>query len=165
LGLASSLRPTSSNASSSMRSGRLKSVDRIEGELRRQKRESRDVREGAASTCITGERAEMSWKKLVWGLHSGNGHGECVQMTGGRNRMIRGIWRRAHSHRPGHDGLWIALSRGIGARSFVFQGARAMRCQSVSLLLPGPWSHCSCFKGLYRKINAAIVHDYRTRKD
>lgn len=66
LGLASSLRPTSSKASSSMRSGRSKLVDRIVGELRRQKRESRDVREGAASACITGERAEMSCKELVW---------------------------------------------------------------------------------------------------
>jgi hypothetical protein len=89
--LASSLRPTSSKASSSMRSGRSKLVDRIEGEFRRQKRESRDVREGAASAYMTGERAEMSCKELKWVLYSGNGHGERVQRTGGRNRMIRGI--------------------------------------------------------------------------
>lgn len=66
LGLVSSLRPTSSKASSSMRSGRSKLVDRMDGELMRQKRESRDVREGAASACITGDRAEMSCKRSVW---------------------------------------------------------------------------------------------------
>ena len=60
LGLASSLSPTSSKASSSMRSGLSKLVDRMDGELMREKRESRDVRHGAASACITGERADMS---------------------------------------------------------------------------------------------------------
>lgn len=55
-------------------------------------------------------------------------------MTGGRNRTIRGIWRRAHSHRPGHDGLLTGLSRGIDARSFVFQGVRAMHGQPLSLV-------------------------------
>lgn len=91
LGLASSLRPTSSKASSSMRSGRSKLVDRIEGEFRRQKRESRDVREGAASAYITGERAEMSWKTLVGVCIPRMVIGGRVQRTGGRNRMIRGI--------------------------------------------------------------------------
>jgi hypothetical protein len=46
-----------------MRSGLSKLLDRMEGELRRQKRESRDVREGAASAYITGERAEMSCER------------------------------------------------------------------------------------------------------
>lgn len=31
----------------------------------REKRESREVREGAASGCATGERAEMSWIESV----------------------------------------------------------------------------------------------------
>lgn len=33
------------------------------GELIREKRESSEVREGAASGCVTGERAEMSWNQ------------------------------------------------------------------------------------------------------
>jgi hypothetical protein len=37
-----------------------------------EKRESRDVREGAASAYITGERAEMSCERLVWGCISGS---------------------------------------------------------------------------------------------
>lgn len=40
-------------------------LERVAGELIREKRESREVREGAASGCVTGERAEMSWTESV----------------------------------------------------------------------------------------------------
>lgn len=60
LGLFSSVKPTSSKTSSSMGSGFSKLVDRMEGDAIREKRESSEVREGAASACITGERAEIS---------------------------------------------------------------------------------------------------------
>lgn len=82
--------------------------------------------------------------------------------------MIRGIWRKAHSHRQGHDGLSIAMSRGIDARSFVSQGVRAMYALSVGVfLLPsGVVSRIVQSRGsIYRKVNAAIVHDYRSRRD
>lgn len=60
LGFASSFKPTSSNFSSSVELALSKLVERMAGELRREKRESSEVREGAASWCVTGERAEMS---------------------------------------------------------------------------------------------------------
>lgn len=72
LGLASvsSVKPTSSNFSSSSAGGALsKVVERMAGELMREKRESRDVRDGAASGYWIGERAEISWVMLVTGKY------------------------------------------------------------------------------------------------
>lgn len=64
-GLVSSLRPTSSKFSSSIESGFSKLLERMAGDMIREKRESREVRDGAASWCATGERAEMSWRGLI----------------------------------------------------------------------------------------------------
>lgn len=60
LGLASSFRPTSSKTSSSMASALSKLVERSAGDVIREKRESSEVRDGRASGCVTGERAEIS---------------------------------------------------------------------------------------------------------
>lgn len=48
-GFASSFKPTSSNFSSSIESGLLNVLERVAEELMREKRESSEVREGAAS--------------------------------------------------------------------------------------------------------------------
>lgn len=56
----SSARPTSSKFSSSVGGGLSKLVERIAGDVMREKRESREVRDGAASGWWIGERAEIS---------------------------------------------------------------------------------------------------------
>jgi hypothetical protein len=63
----SSARPTSSNFSSSVGGGFSKLAERMEQEFMREKRESRDVRDGVASGWWIGERAEISWGKLASG--------------------------------------------------------------------------------------------------
>jgi hypothetical protein len=63
----SSARPTSSNFSSSVGGGFSKLAERMEQEFMREKRESRDVRDGVASGWWIGERAEISWGTLVSG--------------------------------------------------------------------------------------------------
>lgn len=62
---------------------------------------------------------------MVWrGRAELGGH---VRMSGGKSRMIRGIWRKAHSRRRDLGGYWkIAKSLGIGAKSFVSLAAKAV---------------------------------------
>lgn len=63
LGFVSSFSPTSSNFSSSIGSGFSNRPEDMPGE--REKRESREVREGTASECEMGERAQISYTSLV----------------------------------------------------------------------------------------------------
>lgn len=136
----SSVRPTSSKFSSSFVGGGFsKLLERMPEDVMREKRESRDVRDGVASGWWIGERAEMSWISqlvldvvevdiavpVVW--HEGRERD--VRMSGGRSRKIPEILKKAHSRRLNRgDYLMIAKDPGIGARSFVSLVARAERC-------------------------------------
>lgn len=66
LGFVSSFKPTSSNFSSSIGSGFSNLPGHMPGE--RQKRESKEVREGTASGCEMGERAQISYTSSASGF-------------------------------------------------------------------------------------------------
>jgi hypothetical protein len=101
--------------------------------VRRDRRESREVRDAAVSGWLTGDRAEISWcvqRALVTEIRTDSqfigtkteGH---LQRSAGRSRRIPARWRRAHSHSRGFSSCsWTEISKSRG-----FQEVTAVEIQ------------------------------------